>query len=78
MCVIITSFLCLFVHRPAEMSVSKRKRPKGRGNPMEELKLDLIREDVQNRKEFMARIISIEERKLALLKRMDTQGGNTQ
>ena len=45
---------------------------------MEELKLDLIREDVQNRKEFMARIISIEERKLALLERMATQGGNTQ
>ena len=53
-------------YRPSNPGVSKRSRPKGRGNENESKRLALLEEDVKNRKEFMDRMLEIEQRKLEI------------
>ena len=61
-------------YRPGNPGVSKRSRPKGRGNE-NVWRLALLEEDVKNRKYLMDRMLQTEERKLEFVERL-TQSAN--
>ena len=65
----------MMFYRPGNPGVSKRSRPKGRGNENDSKRLALLEEDVKNRKYLMDRMLQTEERKLEIVERL-TQSAN--